>query len=259
MKDILRAFNITGTTTKLPGGQGTSIRVGDYVIKPVADADYTNWCMSVLDDIIPRGYRISKPMRSIDGNYVYKNYVCTRFEIGVEQDGMIDEKLKISKAFHNDLNNRSFLDMPYAVDPWSSAHRIVWREMRLPEQIHSSSKGIVEPLLMRLDNRNRKNGQIIHSDLGGNILFDKSLKPLIIDFSPTIGTRDYADAIMVCDQIAWAEVSLEYLDRIHDKQNVLRAVLFRLITMILFDPQNESLFMTEYLAFKKILDYCQMS
>jgi len=259
MKDIIKAFNITGAVTKLAGGQGTSIKVGEYVLKPVDDADYTNWCMTVLDDIIPRGYRIAKPIRSMYGNYVYKNYVCTKFEIGVEQDGMIDEKLKISKAFHNDLRTRSFLDMPYADDPWSNAHRIVWREMRLPEQIHSLSKGIVAPLLMRLDNRNRKNGQIIHSDLGGNILFDKSLEPLIIDFSPTIGTRDYADAIMVCDQIAWAGISLNFLDRIPDKQNILRAVLFRLITMVLFDPQNDTLFMTEYLSFKKILDYCQIS
>ncbi|MBI9011612.1 MAG: hypothetical protein JEZ08_05220 [Clostridiales bacterium] len=213
MQDIIRAFNITGTEIKLSGGQGTSIKVGDYVLKPVIDSRYANWCMSVLDKLSPKGYRISKPIRSIDCNYVYNNYLCTRFEVGYEKDGLIDEKLEVSKAFQSDLKGRSFDDIPYSDDPWSNAHRVVWHERKLPEEMYQSSKAIVESLLMRLFKGSRNSGQIIHSDLGGNITFDDLLEPLIIEFSPTIGTREYSDAIMVCDQIAWSNVELEYIKK----------------------------------------------
>ena len=74
--------------------------------------------------------------------------------------------------------------------------------------------------------------QLVHGDLGGgNVLFQDHLPPAIIDISPYWRPRRYAEAILVCDAIAWAGADLAALETLADEpghQLALRAVLFRL-------------------------------
>lgn len=45
-------------------------------------------------------------------------------------------------------------------------------------------------------------------------MFDKTLSPLIIDFSPTIAPVEYAEAILVCDCIAWQGSAISEMELI---------------------------------------------
>jgi len=60
----------------------------------------------------------------------------------------------------------------------------------------------------KISNKNTENGitltnQIIHGDLCGNILFHETLSPVVIDFSLDYRPREYAEAILIADSIAW--------------------------------------------------------
>jgi hypothetical protein len=101
--------------------------------------------------------------------------------------------------------------------------------------------------------------QIIHSDLSGNILFSDGLDPLIIDFSPIIAPVEYAEAVLVCDSIAWEGSPVTEIDLVcHSKFNeemILRAIIFRLAVAAMFAGNNSDEFYEEYNNFKPILDY----
>jgi len=42
-QQVLVAYGITGPPTPIAGGQGTSYRAGDLVLKPDADAEFIQW------------------------------------------------------------------------------------------------------------------------------------------------------------------------------------------------------------------------
>ncbi|XEC97485.1 hypothetical protein AB6A23_13550 [Paenibacillus tarimensis] len=105
--------------------------------------------------------------------------------------------------------------------------------------------------------------QFVHGDLSGNILFDQVLTPLIIDFSPTIAPVEYAEAILVCDCIAWqgsdlSEIELFPTDELY-KEMIIRAIIFRLAVSAIFAKgNNDQLFIGEYRAFKPIIEYIKL-
>ena len=58
-KEILQSFTLSGDTLQLSGGQNTSIKVGNAVIKPVDNKQQIEWVMSVIYNLILRdtGYQ----------------------------------------------------------------------------------------------------------------------------------------------------------------------------------------------------------
>ena len=57
--DILYAFNLNGEVNLLNGGQNTSVRIKNAVLKPVGDnVQFCEWVLNVLYDINPNGYRL---------------------------------------------------------------------------------------------------------------------------------------------------------------------------------------------------------
>jgi hypothetical protein len=75
--------------------------------------------------------------------------------------------------------------------------------------------------------------QVVHADLGGNVLFHPALAPGVIDISPFWRPAAYADAIVVADAVAWhgaGDDLVEHLLTQQGDQLLLRAVLFRVAT-----------------------------
>lgn len=254
-REIMKAFGLNGEIEPLSGGQNTSVKIGGYVLKPVDDSNYYEWVQGVFDQLMPKTYRISRPIRSIEGNYIVNGHMVCSFEPGELRACNIEEKLLVAKALHKDLNSLGYERWPIANDPWSRAHRIVWGDECLPEDLDGKILGILESLLEKLSVRTRLDFQIIHSDLYGNILFHDSFEPLVIDFSPTIGPPVYAEAIMICDGIAWEGCDLKYLDLIDEREMILRASLFRLITVAIFPGLTLERFMSEWEAYAPILEW----
>ncbi len=256
--DILAAFGLQGEIRPLGGGQNTSVRVQDAVLKPVDNNRYHEWVAGILDQLNPQGYRVSKPIRSIDGSYVDRGWCCTRYEPGEHKLGEIKRKLTVARALHRDLANLQSGVVPASDDPWTRAHRIVWGSDPLPLDVGKVARSTLARLLREVGPRPAgQPEQIVHSDLSGNILFHDSFAPLVIDFSPTIAPIEYAEAILVCDCIAWEGSPLSDLKLLPAtdlyREMIIRAVIFRLGVTALVAGGDDDRFLAEYRGFEPIV------
>lgn len=258
--DILNAFHLNGEIKTLEGGQNTSVRVNDAVLKPVGDnVQFCEWSLGILNEIDPHKYRLSKPIISCNGTFIYNGWCCSRFEPGEHRDGDIKNKLEVSRLFHHDLADINITNIPIGNDPWSISQCIAWQKENLPQNISKAAYKILEELITKVKLNGYYKVQIVHADLSGNILFDKILDPLIIDFSPTVAPVEYAEAILVCDCIAWQGSPITDLGLLGNSEYIiemiLRAVIFRLSVAAIFAGDNQDKFIEEYQNFKSILDY----
>ena len=107
---------------------------------------------------------------------------------------------------------------------WADADRVAWGE----------AEGELPPSARPLLAQRRPvdlPSQLIHGDLGGNVLFHGSLPPAVIDVSPYWRPVGYAAAIVVADAVAWEGAGDEVVERLLRRQGdqlLLRAVLFRI-------------------------------
>lgn len=258
-EEILHSFNLSGDIVALEGGQNTSVRVSNAVLKPVDDVKHCEWLLNVMHQINPQGYRVSKPIRSKYGTFVSKGWACTHYETGQDMKGRVEEKLQVSRLLHRDLSTVATMDYPPADNPWSKGHRIAWQLDELPRELPKEIKLCLIDLLGRVSLKKRYKVQIVHSDLSGNILFDQGLSPLVIDFSPTIAPVEYAEAILVCDCIAWqgsevSEIALLPVDERY-REMIIRAIIFRLAVSAILSKGDYIQFYEEYRAFKPIIEY----
>jgi uncharacterized protein (TIGR02569 family) len=258
-KDVLEAFNMKGNAEPLSGGQNTSLKIHDFVLKPVDNDSYSEWVSNIISKINPQGYRISKPIKSKMGTFIYGGWCCNRYEPGENAEGNVSSKLKVARLFHSDLAKVDFHSAPTSDDPWSKAHEVAWQRKQLPKELCRQAIETIGSLLEKVKLQYSYNVQIVHSDLSGNILFDKTLGPLIIDFSPTISPVEYAEAILVCDCIAWQDSPIIDIDLLPNnefyREMIFRAIIFRLTVAAIFAGDDSSKFTSEYDAFKGIIDY----
>ncbi|WP_274648751.1 RIO1 family regulatory kinase/ATPase [Paenibacillus humicola] len=260
-EEVLHSFHLSGDIVALSGGQNTSVRVGRAVLKPVDDRQHYEWLLNIIYHLDPQGYRLSKPIRSKSGTFVSHGWICTHFETGQDVKGRIEDKLLVSRLFHRDLSSIGFGDIPPIDNPWSKGHRIAWQVDGLPSELPQEIQECLHDLLSRVRKKEHDQVQLVHSDLSGNILFDQDLEPLVIDFSPTIAPVEYAEAILVCDCIAWQGSEVSEIDLLPSnelyKEMITRAIIFRLAVSAIFSRGDRHQFFCEYQAFKPIMEYIE--
>ncbi|MCD7034811.1 hypothetical protein LRR81_11200 [Metabacillus sp. GX 13764] len=257
-KGVLHSFNLSGEIIPLKGGQNTSVRVNNAVLKPVENALHSELLFTIIHSINPVGYRLYRPIKSNKGTFVSEGWSCTAFEQGQEVNGYIKEKLYVSRLFHHDLAAIKFKGILESDNPWSMAHRIAWQINELPEEVHPEAREIINNLLKKVHLKEQYHRQIVHSDLAGNILFDVVLPPLIIDFSPTIAPVEYAEAILVCDCIAWQDCPISEIDLLPEMREMfIRAVIFRLSAQAILSSEDWNSFNEQYKLFEPIIDYVE--
>jgi len=259
LKQILDLFCLSGKTETLSGGQGQSIRVGDYVVKPVTEIEKYNWTSQVLETLpASPDLKIAKPIRSKEGNYIESGYGVTQYQEGTFLTGNMPQKMAACRLLNQLLEPFQQPEEWHSwSSPWQLANRVAWQETTLPADTHTESRKIIEQiqsgyLPVQLPN------QLIHSDLAGNILFN-DLIPVIIDFSPEFRPAIYAEVLTITDSIAWHNEKPESLWQTkHEVETViqlaLRAVVFRLAVNVFFQPQNNELFNKELKNFLPVLN-----
>ena len=261
-KDVVDSFNLKGDVIPIIGGQNTSVRVKNTVLKPAEDALHAEILLTIIYGIHPQGYRLSKPVKSNKGTFVSHGWICTQFETGHEVNGRVKEKLQVARLFHQDLSIINVNDLPQVNNPWSRAHKVAWQVTELAKEIHIEIRQIIEKLLHKVRLKENYACQIVHADLSGNILFHELLSPLIIDFSPTVAPVEYAEAILVCDCIAWQGSIVSDIDMLlnneFNKEMIIRAVVFRLAVEAIFSGNDINRFIQQYVLFKPIVDYIEM-
>jgi len=239
--EVLQAFACEGNPRRLTGGEGRSYRVGDTVLKPVDDVIRYAWTAALTAQLHNDSFRISQARRTRSGALACQGWGATVFEPGAEIRGRWDEKLAVCRDLHRVMAGVMRIPLPDSDDQWTQAHAIAWQEVDPPQALHADTHQLLAPVFGAYAPMAR-GGDVIHSDMCGNVLFAEDLPPLVIDFSPARGVADYADAILVADAIAWEQSPITLLDALpltHTyRQLLLRAVAFRVITIALLFPQT---------------------
>lgn len=231
-KEILEAFGICEIPIRLPGGQGTSFKAGDIVLKPVENEEETNCLAELTSNITEKGFRIARPIRAKNGKWVFKDWKANKFVKGKEIKNKWGDKLSVCRKFHESLigiPKPTFLDKMN--NPWAIADKMVWGEIlmkygqKLAPSMHRLEK-LIKPI-------NPVN-QIIHGDMTGNILFYPFISPAIIDLSLYWHPAKYAEAIIVVDSIVWYDAPDSLMDKLENtfeiNQLLIRATMWRIKT-----------------------------
>jgi uncharacterized protein (TIGR02569 family) len=220
---VLAAFGLTGRPERLAGGQGSSWRVGPAVLKPdEAPAAYLAWRAGVLERLDGRtDLRVPAPLRTRAGELAAQGWTASRWEPGAHVPGRWHDVAEAGRRLSAALVREPRpAVLAQRTDPWAVADRIAWGERPLPAD--------AAPELVRLAAARRRvdlPSQLVHGDLGGNVLLADGLPPLVLDLSPYWRPAAYATAVVVADG------GPDDLGDGRDwPQLVLRARLFRAVT-----------------------------
>ena len=228
--DILQAFGTTKPPVSILGGQGENYRSGNVILKPAKDDEETNWVAEFYLSVECEEFRLPRPIRSTQGNYVYNGWQAWEYVEGKHEKGRWSDTVEICVRFH-----QAIADYPQPAyferreqNPWVIADKVTWGEMEIVH--HPQIAPSVEKLMRCLDEVNDKS-QLIHGDFGGNVLF--SQPPTIIDFSPYWRPVEFAIGVIIADAVVWdgADISLiEIGSRFNNfYQHLVRAELRRII------------------------------
>ena len=231
---VLDAFGVPGAAVRLEGGQGRSWRVGDVVLKPVDDPLLHAWISDVLagwDD--DADVRVPAPVPSRDGSWVYGGWSAARYLPGraATVAGEPAYVRSAAEAFH-----RAVAHVPppallgRRTDRWAYGDRVAWEDAEpvgAPptrdriERLRSAYRPVRQPV------------QVVHGDLGGNLLRTPD-GPAVIDWAPYARPAAFALAVVAVDAVLWDGVPPRFLDLWSDLadwyQLVARALVYRLAT-----------------------------
>lgn len=229
---VLDAFRTTGEPRPLVAPTWI---VGDVVLKPETDPGLQAWLGEEASRVQRAGYRLADPLPARDGSWVVEGWGATSWVAGtsVPESGPTDEKwalaLEGGRAFHRSVVG---LDRPDFVDGrdswWARADRRAWQEggPREPVAALAHTARLLERACRPLGEP-----QVVHADLGGNVLLAEGLDPAVIDVSPYWRPPAYAEGVLIADALCWHGGTPDLLDLLQvSVPAVARAMLFRLWT-----------------------------
>lgn len=220
---VVEAWSVTDLE-QLAGGRGEAFRAGQLVLKPAAEPGPAEWLAGVLAGVDPGpGLRVVRPVRSSTGQWVVDGWSAWHWLDGEHRPGPWAEVLEVSARFHRAVAAVAWSPAMVASHRWAVADRVAWGE------VDGSLPDAVQPLLARRQPVDLPS-QLVHGDLGENVLFHDALDPAVIDVSPFWRPAGYADAIVVADAVAWRGAGDDLVERLLRRQGeqlLLRAVLFR--------------------------------
>lgn len=231
----LQAFGVHEEPVLLPGGQSRAFRAGGVVLKPVDDLpEQHDWLCETYaawpaHDVV----RVPEPLAADEG-WSAHGWAAHRWLEGVTALAGDDPDAfrRTAAAFHHvvaALDRPAFLDD--RDDAWSFGDRVAFEgaaPVGGPETL-----GMLEPLLAALQPLESPS-QVIHGDLGGNVLRSPGWPDAVIDWPPYFRPRGFALAVAAGDAVAWEGAPASLLDRWADvpewDQLLLRAVVYRVAT-----------------------------
>lgn len=230
---VLTKFGLDGELLKLDGGQGTAWQCDGAVLKPRdIPVEALHWLdLEVRPRLVGANFRSSLPLRSRSGSLVVNGWTAFNFVAGEHRDRHWAEIAQLGRSFAaalGELQRPMFLDT--RADVWAQADRFAWAEIEIAEL--STMVGITD-LLKARQPLSEKSG-IIHGDLSGNVLFDSSECPAVIDLSVYWRPVEYSIAILAIDAVCFESAPLSLFATISRSSNfqqfLIRALLFRLAT-----------------------------
>jgi hypothetical protein len=266
----------------LPGGEGTSWRVGDMVLKPAGDPRVARWTADLylsLSGHRDPGFRVPQPLRSATGDWIAGDRIAPALAAGdpAAEDPAAEASaqppaeawvawqwlpgepaswagrspfwprlIEASGAFHAALAGRPAPPwLGTDGSQWTVGDQVAWGE-RDPESVLADAPeplgGQLRSLLAALRPVHQPS-QLIHGDLGGNVLFADGEPPVVIDFSPYWRHAGLPLAVAAVDALMWNGADSAILGHLavqagYDPadfgQLLARALVYRLVTEVIF-------------------------
>ena len=243
---VLDLFAAEGVLEPLAGGRGTTWRAGDLALSP-GHAASEGWLAPIqarlavrLDEQSHRSIRLALPVPARDGSLVVDGWTATRFEPGTTPCHDLATLRATAHLLHAHLAGvvaERPTELEARTDRWGVAdHQAYDADAALraaagrPEP---GLAGLVERLVAGLEPPELGREQLVHADLAGNVLLDRSGVPFVIDFSPTWRSPLWAEAVCVLDAVLWLGAPPTALDdwrHGQQRQAMLRAALFRVLS-----------------------------
>jgi uncharacterized protein (TIGR02569 family) len=252
--EVLADFGASAVPVPLPGGEGTTWRAGDVVLKPVGPPRAARWTADLYDSLarLPEpGFRVPRPVRAASGDWLAADpaagaWVAWEWLAGEPADwsGVSPcwpRLIAASEAFHRAL--ASWPAPPWLGrdgSPWTVSDQVAWGDHD-PWRILAASPGPLRGQVRRLLAALRPvrlPGQLVHGDLGGNVLFADGEPPAVIDFSPYWRPAGLALAVAAVDALLWSGADPVVLDELAGQpeldQLLAHALVYRLVTEMIF-------------------------
>lgn len=247
---VLDLFAVTGEVQPLPGGQGGSVRAGDLVLSPGRDAAVTAWLSPVLARLAvrmderpgrrPLDLRVAVPVPARDGEWVVEGWAASRYEPGTSTCTDLDVVVAAGRVLHAELASA----VPSRPDVLVGrggryADADVLANVAPADEVAAAVRGrphadLVARLLdVRAGTDVRTPSQLVHGDLGGNVLVDAAGAAVVIDVAPYWRDPAWAEAVAVLDLVLWAGADPAALTpyAVGAARTVLaRAALFRVLS-----------------------------
>jgi hypothetical protein len=267
--EVLASFGASADLVSLPGGQGIAWRAGEVVLKPAGDPRVARWTADLYRDLDPLdppdplgplaarrdpGFRVPQPLRAVaedgaTGDWVAQDplagaWVAWQWLPGepASWSGVSPfwpSLIAASRAFHAALAGRPAPPwLGRDGSQWTVGDQVAWGE-RDPGSVLATAPGPLagqlRSLLAALQPVHLP-AQLIHGDLGGNVLFAAGEPPAVIDFSPYWRPAGLALAVAAVDALTWSGADPAILGQLADQpgldQLLARAHVGRLVTEI---------------------------
>ena len=264
--EVLASFGASADPVSLPGGEGTAWRAGKVVLKPAGDPRVARWTAGLYRDLAPLaplaplaagrdpGFRVPRPLRAVaeggaTGDWVAQDplagaWVAWQWLPGepASWSGVSPfwpSLIAASRAFHAALAGRPAPPwLGRDGSQWTVGDQVAWGE-RDPGSVLAAAPGPLAAQLRSLLAALRPvrlPAQLIHGDLGGNVLFAAGEPPAVIDFSPYWRPAGLALAVAAVDALTWSGADPAILGELADQpeldQLLARAHVGRLVTEI---------------------------
>jgi Phosphotransferase enzyme family len=264
---VLASFGAqTGADTApvpLPGGQGSAWRAGQLVLKPAGDPRVARWTAGLylsLSGYRDPGFRVPRPLRCRAGDGTAGDWVAEDRETGAwvawqwlpgepaswaGRSPFWPRLIAASRAFHAALAGwpaPSWLGTDGS--QWTVGDQVAWGE-RDPASVLAATPAPLNGQLRSLLAARRPvplPAQLIHGDLGGNVLFADGEPPAVIDFSPYLRPAGLALAVAAVDALMWGGADPAILGPLASQaetgpggfgQLLARALAYRLVTEVI--------------------------
>lgn len=227
----------------LPYGEGRVFRAGDAVLKHRGRdrADVAAWIADLHADIQEDGFRVSRPLRTVQGGWLTDDGWSAWTYLDGHHDfrGRIPECIAAIARYHAALSPHPYPPILDTIDnPWRHADRFAFEER--PATLHPALADQIDALyairrpLVGLTN------QVIHGDVNvGNVLLAADPPPAgpppgIIDMAPYWRPAGFALAVYAYWAGPWWGVAerLDHFARVDQfEQLLVRAGLRMLLAM----------------------------